>query len=615
MSDLTDKFGTVAARDSAYDNPFRLNGPLRRAKPLGPLLLSIAERALAFERLANVYRQVRSSGSPGELARATLRNVQVEFEVASEQIELIPATGPAVVVANHPFGGLDGLYLLGLLLQRRGDVKLMANNLLHRIPELREAIIAVDVFGGTGAAQRNALSLRRAVAHARNGGMLVMFPAGEVSHVNLSSGCICDPEWNATAARLIRLSNAPVTPIHFGGSNSLAFQVAGLLHPRLRTAFLSRELLNKRNRRIPVKIGAPISVDSIRHIESDAALAEYLRLNTYLLDARPRRIENAKPRMQPIAAPSSARLVSEEIEALVKTQTLATNGESRVVFARAEQIPVALQEIGRLREVTFRAVGEGSGRSVDLDAFDTRYTHLIAWDDAHREIIGAYRIGHVDEIVAEHGCDGLYTHTLFSYGNAFVKRLGQALELGRSFVRIEYQKSYGPLLLLWRAIAAYVLLHPQYRVLFGPVSISGEYRPDSHALLVEFLKRHCYDTQLAKHVKPRHAFRNAGTLAALHGDLRPLSDLSAISNLLARIEPDGKEVPILLKQYLKLGGRLLGFNVDQSFGSCVDGLIVVDLLRTEPRTLQKYMGSAEAQNYLAHHKDFGSQVRPIAKVG
>jgi len=584
------------------ENPFRLGGPLREAQPFGPLLLGIAERALAFERLANVYRQAQYSNSPAQFARAALRSLQVEFDLPDEQMEFAPTSGPSVVVANHPFGGLEGLYLIGLLLQRRGDVKFLANNLLHRVPELRPAIIAVDVFGGMQAAKRNASSLRHAVAHVRSGGMLVLFPAGEVSHMHFSSGQICDPVWSATAARLIRMSNAPVTPIHFGGSNSMAFQMAGLLHPRLRTILLSRELLNKRHRRIPVKVGPPISIEHVQRIESDAALAAFLRLNTYALDSKPRRSRIIQRSLQAIALPNPANVISAEIESLAATQTLASSGETRVVYARAQQIPTALQEIGRLREVTFRPIGEGTGRALDLDAYDDHYTHLIAWHDVHREIIGAYRIGHVDEIVAQLGCRGLYTHTLFTYGEAFIQRLGPALELGRSFVRVEYQKSYSALLLLWRAILAYVALHPRYRVLFGPVSISGKYRPDSHALLVEFLKQHCYDSQLAKLVHPRRAFKRAGTLAALHEDLTLLSDVDAISSLLASIEPDHKEVPVLLKQYLKLGGRLLGFNVDSRFGECVDGLIVVDLVRTEPRALQKYMGREVLQSYLAYHK-------------
>lgn len=271
------------------------------------------------------------------------------------------------------------------------------------------------------------------------------------------------------------------------------------------------------------------------------------------------------------------------------------------MFARAEQIPWTLREIGRQREIAFRAVGEGTGRSRDLDKYDEHYVHLIAWNHKQQEIAGAYRVGHVDELVRRGGPRGLYTHSLFSYGDSFVREIGQALELGRSFVSQAYQKNFGTLLLLWRGIAEYVCRHPQYHVLFGPVSVSGEYRPQSHALLIDFLKRHCYDDRLAKLLRARRPFRRTHSLAALSDDLALLGELEDLSSLLEEIEPDRKGVPILLRQYLKLGARLVGFNVDAGFSNAIDGMIVVDLLRTDERALQKYMGREAAAVYRAHH--------------
>jgi hypothetical protein len=280
-----------------------------------------------------------------------------------------------------------------------------------------------------------------------------------------------------------------------------------------------------------------------------------------------------------------------------------------VVFAKAEQIPWTLRELGRLREIAFRAVGEGTGCDSDIDRYDRDYVQLIAWHRTRSEVVGAYRIGHVDRIVAARGKRGLYTHSLFAYGDAFVRSLGPALELGRSFVSSAYQRDFGALLLLWKGIAQYVACNPRYHVLFGPVSISREYRPASHALLIDFLRRHCFDSQLAKLIRPRRAFRRTRSLAALSGDLARLADLDDVSQLLEEIEPDGKGAPVLLRQYLKLGGRLACFNVDESFSGVIDGLIVVDLLRTEPKVLQKYMGREQAAAFMQYARPAAADLR------
>jgi len=571
--------------------------PFHIDTPFGPL---------AFERLANIYRQARGRAtSPAEFAAHALDILQVRFELDERQLERIPRTGPAVVVANHPYGGLEGLFLIAQLQRYRSDSLFIANELLARIPEIREVLLPVDACGGPRAASKNAKSLRAALEHVRSGGLLVLFPAGAVSHLHLSAGRVCDPPWQPVAAGLLRRCESPVVPVYFGGGNSAIFQALGLLHPTMRTVMLTRELLNKRHRTIPVRVGRPIGPERLAKQPDNAKLASFLRLSTYALEARSRSaVEEVTPAPSvPVAASTPARLLTAEIECLPEGNTLASVADMSVVFAQAEQIPWTLRELGRLREITFRAVGEGTGSDSDIDRYDRHYVHLIAWHRTRNEVVGAYRIGHVDRIVAERGKRGLYTHSLFAYGDPFLRSLGPALELGRSFVSAAYQRDFGALLLLWKGIAQYVACNPRYHVLFGPVSISREYRPASHALLIDFLRRHCFDAQLARLIKPRRAFRRTHSLAALNGDLARLADLDDVSQLLEEIEPDGKGAPVLLRQYLKLGGRLACFNVDETFSGVVDGLIVVDLLRTEPKVLQKYMGREQAAAFIQYARE------------
>ena len=271
-------------------------------------------------------------------------------------------------------------------------------------------------------------------------------------------------------------------------------------------------------------------------------------------------------------------------------------------LAPAVLLPWTLRELGRLRERTFRAVGEGTGRSTDTDPFDAYYEHLFIWDREGREIVGAYRLGRTDLICRRLGKRGLYTSTLFEYHDLFLKLLGPALELGRSFVRAEHQKSFAPLLLLWRGIGEYVGRHPHCCKLLGPVSISNDYHPISQALLTGFLRKRNFDLLAPTFVRARRPFRPQLSLRSLIGPEQP-AELEALSALVAGLEPDGKGAPVLLRQYLKLGGRVLGFNIDPDFGNSLDCLVLVDLRRTEPRVLQKYMSVEAWESFERVHCD------------
>ena len=290
-----------------------------------------------------------------------------------------------------------------------------------------------------------------------------------------------------------------------------------------------------------------------------------------------------------------------EIDALPADQRLVDHGRFRVYCARAGQIPWALQEIGRLRELTFRAVGEGTGRCSDIDLFDAFYLHLFVWDAHAASIAGAYRLGLVDEILTRHGKRGLYTHSLFKYRTRMLDSLSPAIELGRSFVRAEYQRSFAPLLLLWAGIGRFVERSPQYAVLFGPVSISARYAPASRRLIVEYLSAHSADTRLAREVRPRRPFRDGARTAAANAAMSAPRSIDELSRRIAQIEHDGKGVPVLLRQYLQLGGRLLGFNLDRDFADTLDGLIMVDLREVEEAVLARYMGKRGAAAFRAYH--------------
>jgi putative hemolysin len=624
----------MSARSSVVA-PFRFPPALFSSFPrsVGAALRAFCESALAFPSLNAVYRQARAFAAPQSFCERVLQSLDVLIDVSTEDLRRIPAAGPLVVVANHPFGGVDGLILMALLQRARPDVRLLVNYLLHLLPEMRETCFFVDPFGGPTATAGNRGAMKSALSWVRSGGVLAVFPAGEVSHFTLGRGCVSDPRWEDSAARLVRRTRATVLPVFFSGGNSRLFQLAGLLHPRLRTAMLPRELLRMRGQSVRVAIGSAIpfsrvsrflyagDADNSSRRDEAARLTEYLRVRTYILKGRgardrlvreshlaprtiPRNSDRA-PAPQPIIAALPPDVVSAEVEALPAAQCLSVSGSLRVLFGSAQQLPNVLREIGRLRESTFRLVGEGTGREIDLDRFDEHYLHLFVWNAAGRHIVGAYRMGQTDVLLRRFGAAGLYTSTLFRYRPRLLEQLTPALELGRSFVIPEYQRDYSPLSLLWKGIGRFVALHPRYRRLFGAVSISDEFQSMTKQLLMSFLKLHSFDTELAALVQPRNPpkvqrFRDADDPAA-PGLATLVSDVADVEELVGEIESNRRGVPVLLRQYLKLNAKLLGFNIDPDFGDVLDGLVLIDLTTTERPILNRYLGKDGAAAFQAFH--------------
>ncbi len=546
--------------------------------------------ALGLPALRQVYARAQSASLDTFEARA-LEALNVRFRVHSTGTEGIPRSGPLIVAANHPTGAMDGLVVAEVVRQVRPDVRLVANHLLARIPELGDSCFFVDPFGGPAARARSRSGLRSAHLWLRGGGALILFPAGEVAWHKER----VDSPWFPTVGRLALAAGASVLPVFVDGQNSRLFYIAGRVHPVVRTLLLGRELLKQRGTTTTIYLGAPLSAERVRRAKSAAALTATIRRAVELAAPADSRRNNRVPTdVDPAVDPG---LLARDVEALPAGARLLSSGVYDVFCADASSIPHVLREIGRLREITFRSVGEGTGRSTDLDRFDRHYRHLFVWNRRQLQVVGAYRVGATDRIMAEHGLGGLYTTTLFHYDERMLECLAPALELGRSFVRAEYQRSYNALLLLWKGIGRLVARAPQYRVLFGPVSISSRYQETSQAMLRAFLSLQHGDAELTALVQPR----NLPSPLAPHGrEIVPAATVDELDASIARQE-GGAGIPVLLRQYLRLNARVLGFNVDPAFGGALDALMMVDLTRLPVATLQRYLGAAEALAFLETH--------------
>lgn len=601
---------------------FHLEGLSKRIpRPLAKILRAPLEALLCFPRLNALYEWATSTSTEYETAmqfsQRVLDRFRLDIRVSKADMDRIPEKGPLIVVANHPYGAIEGMVMISVLSQKRPEFKVMANHLLGHIPEMQPLFIFVDVFETQESRVANVKGLKESLRWLKDGKALGVFPAGEVSHLNLKKRKITERDWTEHVATLARRTNSTVLPIFFPGSNSPTFHLAGLIHPRLRTMLLPREVFRRQKKRLRMYVGNPIRTERVKAFSSDRRAVRYFQLRSEALGQRKgvfrRKRNHAIPfrlgrkhhsiKTQPIAEPVSITRIYQDLNALPEHTRLLENSGMTVFCAKSQDIPNILVEIGRQREVAFRAVGEGSGKALDIDRYDRNYHHLFIWNEQRQHVVGAYRLGLIDQLLEHGGMQSLYISSLFKVSNRLFEETGPALELGRSFIMPEYQRSYTPLMLLWKGIGAFLALNPRYSHMIGPVSISNDYKKISKAMIVRFLSRTPYRSPYSHLVQSRTPFsmRRYGR-AGITRVARMVRDVRELSDVIADIEPDGKGVPILIRQYLGMNAKSLAFNVDPDFGHCLDCLCLFNVLQTPGRVFDKYMGKEAGKAYRAYHQ-------------
>jgi putative hemolysin len=576
------------------------------------------ESLFGVTKLNEIHDACYGAANPADFCDCLYRQLNVSYSLDTADINrLREVKGPLVIVANHPFGGLEALLFIILCYRIRPDnYKIMANFMLGNIDDLRSSFIFVDPFGEENSRAYNTRPLKEAMGFLRAGGLLGVFPSGEVASLNVRTRRIEETEWNPNVSRLIQKTGASVVPLYFHGHNSPFWQLVSLINPKLRTTLLGREMAHPHMRRIEYRFGSVITPDKIKQHEEAQDLTAYLRSKVYVLKSHFRqsklktKIVKAPalpPKFAEIVAETDPAVVRRQIEQLPASAFLSAHKEFDVFVIQMHQAPDVLREVGRLREMTFRTVGEGTGHALDLDRFDEWYHHILVWNREKGDIVGSYRMGVVDEILPQRGQAGLYTNTLFHLQPQLFTEMTGAIELGRSFVRDDYQRSYYPLLLLWTGIGHFVLNNLRLHSLFGPVSISASFAGTSKDLMVRFLMDNRLDKRLRSLVKPRNPYPERQAMNLEFYNSFSIKSLSDVQDLMSEIETTDLKVPVLLKHYLRLGGNILAFNVDPDFNDVLDGLIHIDLRKTSPEILKKYMGNEGFERFANHHNLAGAK--------
>lgn len=553
-----------------------------RKGPFARLMAKFILWAFGAHKATKAYNNIMDQ--PDQSLATILREIKVGVDVDSKSIANIPAEGPAIVICNHPTGIVDGIVMLYAITQVRQDVKVLGNFLLNRVEPITPYLFPVNPFeekqGGSLA------GLKLGLKHLSEGGCLLLCPAGEVStwHGGWGKKYVTDKEWHSSAIKLIRKSEATIVPSWIDARNSTLFHLLGKIHPRLRTAMLLREIFNKKGKTIPITIGSALPASRLKEITDFKEYRNYLRATVdYLRDCREKPVRSlddiAKDQgdMNDIIPAIDKEVLAAEIASLPAESKLFDHGDHYSVYlSPSAQIPNLMQEIGRLREITFRSIGEGSMKPVDIDKYDDYYHQLFIWDHEAQALVGAYRMGFGCEIMPKYGLDGFYTHSLFRYNKEMEGMLTHAVELGRSFITASYQRKPTSLLMLWKGIFHTMFSCEDAQYLVGPVTISGEFQRSSKTIIMTHLTQQHFDHEVAAHIHPCTGAE--GIDFPINSSLiERVDNISLIDKIVCDIEKDERSIPVLIKKYLQLGSRIVGYNVDHDFCDALDALMILDL--------------------------------------
>ncbi|MBN2892291.1 MAG: lysophospholipid acyltransferase family protein [Bacteroidales bacterium] len=567
--------------------------------------LNFLNKFIKFKKVKEIYKE-HSVKEGIDFVDSILDELNLTIDISEKDLQRIPEKGAFIIVSNFPMGGLEALFLVKIISAKRPDFKIVTSHKYHEIEPFRNLTIPINKKDPKSF--NPCLNCTKSILnYIIDGGSVGFFPAGRIATYNRNAKKILDVQWDIRIAKLIKIAKIPVVPIYFNDSFRKLFHAIGNLHPFLQSFFLQKEMLKKRNSIGAVRIGNPIKLEEQNNFPDLWQYSRFLRARVYALGANaPIDVDNffkhkkkfRLSKVEKIAESQPEKVIIDQINKAKVEYLLYTQGGFDIICAPTDVFPNVLTELGRLREITFREVGEGTNKSIDIDEYDLYFQHLVIWDNKENKIVGAYRIGKGDEIVEQYSVDGFYISSLFRIKKGLAPVLKQSLEMGRSFIVREYQRKPLSLFMLWKGIFYFLLKNPQYRYLLGPVSISQDFSELTKNLIVNFFENYYFQPLWAKHIKPRKKYKvqvEEFDKTILLQDIG--NDLNKLDRYVKEIEPDGR-IPVLFKKYISLGAKTLAFNVDPKFNNCIDGLMLLDMFDVPHETLRVLAKDLEDESIL-----------------
>ncbi len=576
----------------------------RLTKPLVALALNI----MGFRKINRLYSPSADLKNK-EFTVDMLRRYNITYDVNENELNSIPKEGPFMLVCNHPFGAIEGIILYDAIANVRPDFRIMANFILGFIPNLKDVFFSVNPFENNPELGGSAGGIRASLQQLNEGHGLGVFPAGEVARYHGHSFPE-DIDWAPSIAKIVQKTKVPVIPVYFDGNNSHKFYFWAKIYTKLATLRLVKELLNKRNKKIIMKIGKPILPTEVAQYETPQALAAYLKNRSYALQANiPSEIRHFRSRVSdPIDPPYRASTLARELHAIRGKSLLFKTSDFECYLADYEDIPHVMHEMGRRREEAFRAIGEGTGKSIDTDNYDTYYKHLVLWDTKEQTIAGGYRIGLGNEIYEKYGARGFYVDSLFNIDPAFEPYLKETIELGRSFVSVDYQKDLLPLLLLLKGLMETIMRNPDMNYFIGPVSISSWFPKFYQSLMVYYVTTKHTNEEMSKLFHPKTPF--VPNFNKCNVDIlmeKNMETVDKFDRYIMKLSNGDYRMPTLFKKYLKINSKFLCFNVDPDFNDTLDGLLLLKFTDYPKEELDMMLKDIPEEKRPAYYKRFGKE--------
>ncbi len=557
------------------------------------IFLSFLNKYLKFRKIQKIYGE-HSFKHGLEFVDAIINELNLQIETIEKEVQKIPAKGSFITISNFPMGGIEALILFKIISEKRPDFKIISPYRFHEIGPLEAITIPLNK-GKANSTKPCIDCTKKILTYLRDGNAVGFFPAGVAAKYDTETKKILDTQWDIKLTKLIKIAAVPVIPVYFNDAFGKLFHILGNLHPVLQSLFIQKEMFKKRDSIINVRIGNAIKLNELDKFSDIWLFTRFLRARTYALGASAsidvniffKYIKKFKiEKVEEIISPIDPQIIINQINNAKKDHLLYSSRGFDIICAPTSAFPDVLTELGRLREKTFREVGEGTNKSLDIDEFDLYYNHLVIWDNEQNKIVGAYRIGRGDEIIERYSVKGFYLSTLFKIKKGLIPVLNQSLEMGRSFIVKEYQRKPFSLFMLWKGILYFLLKNPQYRYLTGPVSISQKFSELTKNLIVSFFEEHHFDKKMAKYVKHRKKYRVEVNEFDKNILLQGIgNDVNKLDKYVKEIEP-GSSIPVLFKKYISLGAKTIAFNVDPKFNNCLDGLMILDIFELPEDTLK-----------------------------
>ena len=528
-----------------------------------------------------------------EFVDSMLELLHIEYTIKPNELKNIPSTGKILVIANHITGASDAFALVQLIASRRENkkVRLMVNGMLMGVTQASDIIIPVDNI--TGAITKT--SVKTINEALDNEEAVVIFPAGIVNRLSFHG--IKDTPWKASFLKIATRNNTPILPIKIEGRNSILFYFISLILPKKLSGLLMlpREFaIAGEMKPLVFTIGRVIPVSSFS--DKSIPIAEYLKLfytHLYALGTKKKSLFQTETT---ITSAHNKMLLKEEVNnAEVLGHTL--DGK-KIILTEAKNAPFLMQELGRVREVSFRAIGGGTGGAKDNDLYDNYYKHLILWDEEDLEIVGAYRIGEVAQIIKNRGMKGLYTYNLCNFNEHFQDYCNNSVELGRSFVQPKYWGSRA-LDNLWQGVGAYLAKNPHIVYTYGTVTINADTPKQAVAALVYFYSLHfSCDTDMMSAKTPYFMSYEQKQEFDMLFKYKSYKDGFVV--LKKYLKDLGTSVPTLFKQYAELydegAVRFFDFSINEELHGVVEGFIIADNSKMKEAKRKRYIKNFESQN-------------------